>query len=208
MAASFSPTAYNRLPVSVKGLSREAQTACIFMRLRKTEGQIAQEMAISIDEAARLANTVRRALISSGEYDLIADPVMVSLSENSDNSENGKGGLELASAETGMEEHVLISEFISALGEATAGLNTDERRLLHLFFERGMTGAQILDFMNKGGQAASQTKPLKSESDVYYMLEKVLKGLVSRMADDTPIGRGTLTVKGLKDIFSQTGVPA
>lgn len=200
MAEFFSKTAYGRLPASARKLPKDAQTVCIYLRLRKTEEQIASEMDISMEETTRLVGEVKRTLISSGNYDMVADPVMVSLDAD---------GSEPASNETDMESKVLLSRFISALNEALAFLSQNEKRLLHLFFERNMTGAQILDLCGKSGFLAEGTvvRHPKTESDVYYLLEKILKTLLDKIAENTPIGRGTLTVKGLKEIFSLTGVP-
>lgn len=200
MAEFFSKTAYTRLPAAVRKLPRNAQTVCIFLRLRKTEEQISREMEISPDETSRLANEVKRTLIVSGNYDMIAGPVFVSL----DNF-NGEGRTpEPVSGETAMEDSLLLKKFIEALKKGLSLLEQDERRILHLFFERRMTGNEIFDFQNRSGTGHR----FKGHSDVFYFIEKTLGKLLSRVNETTPIGRGTLTVKGLKEILGDTGVPA
>ncbi|GMT41890.1 MAG: hypothetical protein IEMM0002_0301 [bacterium] len=215
MAGYFSKTAYNRLPAAVRKLPEPAQTACIFLRLRKTEDKIADEMGLSQHETALLVNEVKRTLMTSGNYDLIADPVFVPFDAvgNTVGAASGAaagdgGGYEPAALEESPEDRVLLENFISALKSAISTLAPAEKRILHLFFERQMTGAQILDFYGKCGltldperKSATQKQP-----DVFYFIDKTLKKLVSQMADSTPIGRGTLTVKGLKEILDQTGL--
>lgn len=197
MAGFFSKTAYNRLPAVIKKMPKPAQTACILLRLRKTEEQISGEMNIPLDEASGIVKEVKRTLITSGNYDLIADPVFVSLDAYGE-----EGGYEPPASEESPENRILIENFISALKDALSALEPEERRILHLFFERNMTGVQIADFYKQSGHGPT----LQNPSDVFSLIEKALKKLVARMADATPIGRGTLTVKGLKEVFRQTGL--
>lgn len=200
MAGSFSKTAYDRLPSSVKKLSKEAQTVCIYMRLRKNADQIQRATELPPAQTDRLIKEVQRTLIVAGSYDIIADPVFVSLDAV---DENGRQ-MEPAATVEEPENRLMLEEFLAALKKAVSSLAVAERRVLHLYFERQQTGAQIYEFIKRSG-LAEQASPA-SESEVYYLIERSLKKLLSRMADSTPIGRGTLTVKGLKEILSQTGV--
>lgn len=200
MAEFFNNTAYNRLPAEVKRLSRDTQTVCIFLRLRKTEEQIALKTGFPSARVSELANEVKRALIVGGKYDLLADPVIVSL----DGLEGV--GREPASDQISPEESLMLKKFISALDEAVSGLARNEKRILHLFFQRRMTGRGMLDFFRKAG--SKNEKLPKSEPEVFYMIEKAIKKLLMKMEESTPIGRGTLTVKGLKEILFETGVAA
>lgn len=200
MAGSFSKTAYDRLPAAVKKLSKEAQTVCIYMRLRKSADQIQRATEMPPAQTDRLIKEVQRTLIVAGSYDIIADPVFVSLDAV---NENG-GQMEPAATVEAPENRLMLEDFLTALTKAVSSLAVAERRVLHLYFERQQTGAQIYEFIKQSG-LAEQAAPA-SESEVYYLIEKSLKKLLSRMADSTPIGRGTLTVKGLKEILSQTGV--
>lgn len=200
MAGSFSKTAYARLPAAVKKLSKEAQTVCIYMRLRKSADQIQRETALPPDRTESLMKEVQRTLICSGSYDIIADPVFVSLDAV---DEQGRQ-MEPAATVEAPENRMMLEEFLTALTASISALEAQEKRILHLYFERQQTGAQIYEFIKQSG-LAGQAEPA-SESEVYYLIERSLKKLLSRMADSTPIGRGTLTVKGLKEILSQTGV--
>ena len=200
MAGSFSKTAYDRLPSAVKKLSKEAQTVCIYMRLRKSADQIQRATALPPTETDRLIKEVQRTLIVAGSYDIIADPVFVSLDAV---DEQGRQ-MEPAATVEEPENRLMLEEFLTALKKAVSSLAVAERRVLHLYFERQQTGAQIYEFIKQSG-LDGQASPA-SESEVYYLIERSLKKLLSRMADSTPIGRGTLTVKGLKEVLSQTGV--
>lgn len=200
MAGSFSKTAYDRLPAAVKKLSKEAQTVCIYMRLRKSADQIQRATALPPAQTDRLMKEVQRTLIVAGSYDIIADPVFVSLDAV---DENGRR-MEPAATVEAPENRLMLEEFLAALTASISALEAQERRVLHLYFERQMTGAQIYEFIKPGGLTGQAETA--SESEVYYLIERSLKKLLSRMADSTPIGRGTLTVKGLKEILSQTGV--
>jgi DNA-directed RNA polymerase specialized sigma24 family protein len=202
MAGYFSKTAYDRLPASVKKLSKDAQTVCIYLRLRKDSARIALETGRPRDETDRLVKEVQRTLICSGNYDIIADPVFVSLDAL---HENGRG-MEPAAAPDAPENRLMLEQFLSALKAAISSLATAERRILHLYFERQMTGSQIFEFFRKSRLTMNSDAAPGSESDVYYFIERALKKLLSLMADSTPIGRGTLTVKGLKEVLAQTGV--
>ncbi|MFQ5432225.1 MAG: hypothetical protein ACE5EN_06930 [Nitrospinota bacterium] len=202
MAGSFSKTAYNRLPASVRKLSKKAQTVCINLRLRKSAAQIAADTGMPPDETDRMIKEVQRTLIVSGSYDIISDPVFVSLDAV---DENGHG-IEPPSSRDEPENRIMLEQFLAALKNAIKSLSAAERRILHLYFERQMTASQIYEFVKKGGPAAGSGGIPASESEVYYLLEKSLKKLVAGMADSTPIGRGTLTVKGLKEILTQTGI--
>lgn len=202
MAGSFSKTAYNRLPAAVRKLSKKAQTVCINLRLRKSSAQIAADTGMPPDETDRLIKEVQRTLIVSGSYDIISDPVFVSLDAV---NENGYG-IEPAANRDEPENRIMLEQFFAALKIAIKSLSAVERRILHLYFERQMTGSQICGFLEKGGLAAGSGGVPSTESELYYMIEKSLKKLIAGMADSTPIGRGTLTVKGLKEILAQTGV--
>jgi DNA-directed RNA polymerase specialized sigma subunit len=192
MAEFFSKTAYDRLPASVRKLDKNAQTVCIHLRLRKTPEAIAGEMKLSPDDASRVIAEVRRTLIASGNYDMIADPVFVPL--------GGDDGVEPVMVEADMEDKILAGNFLAALKKSFAGLPASERRLLHLFFGRRMTAKEICSFL-----AASGSKPSRKESELFPLLDKALKKLLDSLSQSTPIGRGTLTVKGLREILDQTG---
>ena len=202
MAGSFSKTAYNRLPVSVRKLSKDAQTVCINLRLRKSRAQIAADSGFTPDVTDRLIKEVQRTLIVSGNYDIISDPVFVSLDAVNENGHS----VEPAANRDEPENRLMLEQFLAALKKNILILSVTERRILHLYFERQMTGSQISEFIKKGGLSADSGNTPASESEVYYLVEKSLKRLVADMADSTPIGRGTLTVKGLKEVLTQTGV--
>lgn len=197
MAASFSHTAYQRLPAAVRKMAKEAQTVCIYLRLRKSEETIRDEMALPPDEVARLVAEVKRTLIVNGNYDIISDPSFVPL-------EYADGAVADGS---GMEETVLARNFLRALRDALGSLGRDERRLLHLFFERHMTAAEIAGFLKGTGVRLEHgDTAVTSPAEVFYMIDRAVKKLLDAVAEATPIGRGTLTVKGLKDVLYQTGV--
>jgi len=195
MAEFFSDTAYSRLPVEVRKLPRDAQTVCVFLRLRKSEEEIARETGFPPAEIARLANDVKRALILSGKYDIISDPVFLSLDE----LPAPPGERDPVSS----EDRLMVREFISALEAAVAELPAPERRLLHLFFQQRMKPAEITEFLTRVGR---QKQSPKSEPEAVKMMENILKKLLDTMDGKTKIGRGTLSIKGLKTIFYETGV--
>jgi len=195
MAELYSQTAYARLPSEIRKLSKDAQTACISLRLRKTEEQISKETGIETDRVTELADEVRRTLILNGKYDLISDPVFISL----DSAE-----VEPASVEhTGPEENILLEKFLKVLGKSIQLLTIAEKQLLHLFFQQRMSAQEIAGFMEKLGAGDN-----KSEAQVFSDIEKVIRKLLSTIEESTPLGRGTLTVKGLKEILHETGVKA
>ncbi len=197
MAASFSATAYQRLPVAVRKMPKEAQTVCILLRLRKSGETIAREMALPRDEADRLIGEVTRARILSGNYDMIADPAFVLLDEAGTAAAEGPG----------MEERVMARNFLRALQKALGALERDERRLLHLFFERRMTAAEIAAFLkNSGVLIENGGAPVTGPADVFALIDAAMRKLLDAVDAATPIGRGTLTVKGLKEVLFQTGV--
>ncbi len=199
MAASFSHTAYQRLPVAVRKMPKEAQTVCIYLRLRKSEETIRDEMALPPGEVSRLIAEVKRTLIVNGNYDIIADPSFVPLDEADGAAEEGPG----------MEERVMARAFLRALGDALESLTRDERRLLHLFFERRMTAAEIAAFLKGTGvRLESGGAAVAGPAEVFAMIDRAVKNLLDAVSETTPIGRGTLTVKGLKDVLYQTGVDA
>lgn len=202
MAGSFSKTAYDRLPAAVRKLSKKAQTVCINLRLRKSAAQIAADTGFPPDETDTLIKEIQRTLIVSGNYDIISDPVFVSLDAVNENGQT----IEPAASRDEPENRMMLEQFFAALKNAIKSLSAAERRILHLYFERQMTGSQIQKFIKKGGLSADSGDIPASGSEVYYLLEKSLKKLVAGMADSTPIGRGTLTVKGLKEVLTQTGV--
>ena len=202
MAGSFSKTAYDRLPVAVRKLSKDAQTVCINLRLRKSPAQITVDTGMPPDETERLIKEVQRTLIISGNYDIISDPVFVSLDAVDENGHS----MEPPASRDELENRMMLGQFLAALKNAIATLPTVEKRILSLYFERQMTGLQVSEFLAKVPLSAQSGGTPVSESDVYYIIEKSLKKLVSSMADSTPIGRGTLTVKGLKEVLTQTGL--
>lgn len=197
MAASFSHTAYQRLPVAIRKMAKEAQTVCIYLRLRKSEETIRDEMALPSDEVARLIAEVKRTLIVNGNYDIIADPSFVPLEEADGAVVDGAS----------MEESVMARNFLRALRDALGSLSRDERRLLHLFFERHMTAAEIAGFLKGTGvRLGNGVAMVTGSTDIFSMIDRAVKNLLGALAETTPIGRGTLTVKGLKEVLYQTGV--
>lgn len=199
MAGSFSKTAYDRLPAAVRKLEKDAQTVCIHLRLRKATARIAAEMDIAPDEAARLEELVRRTLIAGGNYDLISNPQFVPIGE--------EGAAEPVAGGAAAEDRILAGEFLKALKTSLASLAPGERRILHLFFGRKMTANGILDFQQREAlDLEVGGKPVKTQTEVFSAVEKSLKKLLGELTDETPIGRGTLTVKGLKEVLDQTGV--
>lgn len=192
MAEYFSKTAYERLPASVKKMDVTAQTVCINLRLRKSTETIAVEMGLDPEIASRVVAEVRRTLIASGNYGMISEPEFVDI--------GGEDGFDLAAGGPDMEDKILAGNFLAALKKTLASLPSAERRLLHLFFGRRMTAKEICSFM-----AASGSKPPKKESELFSLLDKALKKLLDSLSQSTPIGRGTLTVKGLREILDQTG---
>ena len=199
MAESFSRTAYERLPVAIKRLGKNAQTVCVHLRLRNTPEAISRETGLPPDETERLVAEVRQALVASGNYDMISDPKFVQIAGDESDSHCG---VELASKEASMEDKLLADNFLAALGSSLSGLGAMERRLLFLFFERRMAAGEISSFMASVGN----DKFPRKESDVLQLLEKTLRKLLDLLTRATPIGRGTLTVKGLKDVLDQTGL--
>lgn len=197
MDGSFSRTAYERLPSAVKRLERDAQTVCIHLRLRRPEERIARDMGLPAEEVARLAGLVRRTLILSGGYDIISDPVFVRIDD--------VDASRLSSAGAGMEESLLAERFLTALEAALGGLSRGERRLLHLFFERRMEASEIASFLKSSG--AMEREGVGAEPrEILRGVETALKKLLDAVNEATPIGRGTLTVKGLREVLEQTGV--
>ncbi len=199
MGASFSKTAYDRLPACIRRLEKNAQTVCIHLRLRKAPDKIASEMGLSPDEVQKLEDEVRRTLIATGNYDIVCDPQFVPI--------GGEGGAEPAADAYDNESMILAKNFVVALRGAMAALPHGERRLLHLFFERHMTAGEILAFLSLA-DTALDCKPPKTPADVFNLLDKALQKLLGSVSAATPIGRGTLTVKGLKEVLWETGVDA
>jgi hypothetical protein len=191
---TFSKTAYDRLPSSVRKLGKDAQTVCIHLRLRKSADTIAKETGIGPDATALLVSEVTRALIASGNYDMIADPVFVPIDEEE--------GESLRSSGPDMEDKILAGRFMSSLKKALASIPVFERRLLHLFFEARLSAKEIRAFLKASGGGRAPEK----DADVFSQIDKALKMLLDSLSNETNIGRGTLTIKGLKEVLSQTGV--
>jgi len=204
MIKKFSKTAYDRLPSAVRKLPKDAQTVCIFLRLRKTAPQISSATGLCLSETERLIKEVKRSLIVSGNYGMIADPVFVSI----DTPQEEGMALETPSTSDNPEDSILLKNFLSVLRESVGTLSAAERRLLHLFFERRMTGGEIAGFCAQTGLGLSPDggENPDTESEVFRAVDKAVKKLLSRMSENTPIGRGTLTVKSLKEILAHTGV--
>ncbi|MDH5542855.1 MAG: hypothetical protein OEY64_07820 [Nitrospinota bacterium] len=195
MAELYSQTAYARLPSEIKKLSKDAQTACISLRLRKTEEQIARETGIDTERVTELADEVRRTLILNGKYDLISDPVFIPLDSAEVEPSSNEGA--------GPEEKIVLGKFLKKLEESLQTLPVAEKQLLHLFFQQRMSAQEIAGFMGKLGNVRG-----KSEAEVFGDIEKAVRKLLSSIEESTPLGRGTLTVKGLKEILHETGVEA
>ncbi len=194
----FSNTAYQRLPSEIKKLSRDTQSVCIFLRLRKTEEQIAVETGFPLSKVSKLSSEVKRTLIANGKYDIITDPLMISI--DADNS----GRMEPLSVEISPEDRLALKTFLTSLEKAISGMENDDRKLLHLFFHQRMTGREILRFYEKTGMNGAEMP--KSVGGVFRSVETVLKKLLAKMKNTATIGHNNLSVKALKSVLSETGV--
>jgi len=200
MDAFFSRTAYDRLPASIRKLDRNAQTVCIHLRLRKPVERIAADMGLPPDEVRRLEDEVRRELIATGNYDILCGPQFVPI---------GDDGVDPAAPGYDNEDMILAGAFVAALRGSVAALPPWDRRLLHLFFERRMTAGEMLSFLRVAGIGPeSGGKTPQTKAEVFYLVEKALQKLLESISAATPIGRGTLTVKGLKEVLREIGVEA
>ena len=189
MEELFSKTAYDRLPASIRELTKEAQTVCVFLRLRKTEEQITSETGFPAEKVSTLADEVRRTLIVDGKYDLVSEPQFTRL--------GGESG-ELAAPETiDPEERMVLDEFIEELENAVGAMEESERKILHLYFHERMSVKEIAGFFEKtesGGR------------DTLAEIETAVKNLLAKLKGSVSFGSGGLTVKGLKEILNETGV--
>ena len=189
MEELFSRTAYDRLPASIRVLPKEAQTICVFLRLRKTEEQISVETGFPADRVSSLADEVRRTLIVDGKYDLVSEPQFTRLDDD-------KG--ELAAIESvDPEERLILDRFIDELEIAISTMEERERKILHLYFHERMRVKDITDFLEKTEVG---------KIDAVAEIETAVKNLLAKLKESLSFGSKGLTIKGLKDILNETGV--
>ncbi|MBI4682978.1 MAG: hypothetical protein HY757_07750, partial [Nitrospirae bacterium] len=74
MEEPISKSAADRLPSAIKHLSGRCQKIYIYLRLRKSDHEIARQLNMSLEETNEGISAVRNGLIKSGQLDLIEDP--------------------------------------------------------------------------------------------------------------------------------------
>lgn len=203
MEGPISTSAINRLPSAVQKLDDICQRVYIFLRLRKPEHEIANNLNLSSEQTRERIETIRSALIKAGQLDLIEDPKFVPIhSEDPDGSE-----IPLASNQMDADDMLIIKEFLSCIGEAVSALSDYQRRLLRLRYKHHMSATDIVGFCKRTGCSLIPNKAISQlkEQDIFYELNKALKAVLVQIRARYE-EQDSLSMGHLKYIFEEIGV--
>ncbi len=201
----LSPSAVKRLPSAIRALSEKAQTAFVFLRLRKNAGFIAKELKIPHAEAESLVREVQETLIKSGAVDLIRDPVFFPIDAPSDGF--GGSGMDIPGKTMDIAEQVELKRFLDALRKSLESAPMDERRLLSLWFSRELRAKDILNLYKNLGVPLLNDAPIveTSEQDVFYAIEKSVRNLLKSVRSNIKGSGMDITVSTLRAILDEMG---
>lgn len=179
MEEFFKYQARDRLPVAIKDLPETHQRVFIYLRLRKTEEQIAKLLKIPHDHIRIIIFEVKQRLVQSGQLYLVEEPRFISL--EADDPDEDSPSIPLAADDLDGDHKLIIREFLSYLKESLAELPEDQARILRLRYRQDLTARQILDLAKKvrlrfliPGKSLDKT----TEQDIFYALNKALQALL------------------------------
>lgn len=202
MEEPISKSAIDRLPSTIRGLNEGYQKIYIYLRLRKTEDQIAKHLNLSLEKTREKINKVRHELIKTGQLYLIEDPQFISI--NADDPDTQE--IQIAVKELPIDEKLVIKEFNMILKDAVNDLPKYQSQLLKLRYDHQMSAKDILGFCNKIGFSLIPDKEVTKlkEQDIFYALntaiKDVLKQLKIRYKEERSLG-----MDDLKYIFEEIG---
>lgn len=203
MEEPISKSIIDRLPSAIKALNETCQKTYIYLRLRKSEHEIARQLNLSLEETRGKTKTVRNELIKSGQLDLIEDPQFVSLHADNPDTQD----IPIAINELDIDKKLIIKEFLSFLNKATNELPEHQSNLLKLRYKHQLSAKDILGFCKKMGFSIIPDKEVSvlKEQDVFYALntalKEVFKKLKERYNEESFFG-----MDNLKYIFEELGI--
>lgn len=170
------------------------------LRLRKTEQQIAGELGIGAEETRAGIDEVRHCLGREGMLYLIEDPEMVSLHGQKPDDPC----VQLPSNALGMEDRMVVREFIRNLRECFLLLPPHQNALLRLRYRNELTASEIADFATRTGTGLFPGKPSGevTEQDVYYGL-KITLGMILEQLKMRYRGNLEMEIGHLKSILEE-----
>ena len=208
MNSFLSDSAKRRLPSAIQKLSEKEQAVFVFLRMRKDEQHIARELGIPLSEAPDLITAVQSALAATGALDLISDPVFYPIGHPTHPGDDDQRPLELASNDIDMADRVALDQFYDILKKSIAQMPQEGRRLLGLWFNKGMPAKDILLFYNNIGADISNSKSIKDSTaqDVFYAVEKNIRILLDLVRNNMGERENELTPALLKEVLKETGL--
>lgn len=202
MEGPISNSIINRLPSVIRGLSETYQKIYIYLRLKKSEHEIARQLNLSLEEAREKIKTIRNELIRAGQLYLIEDPQFISIHADGPDTQD----IPIATKELDIDKKLIIKEFLSFLKQSINELPEHQSQLLKLRYKHQMSAKDILGFCKKGGFSLIPGKEITElkEHDIFYAfntaLKDVLKLLKMRYKEEI------FGLENLKYIFEEIGI--
>ena len=208
MNSFLSDSAKRRLPSAIQKLPEKEQAVFVFLRMRKDEHHIARELGVPFSEVPDLITAVQSALASTGALDLISDPVFYPIGHPTHPGDDDQRPLELSSNDIDIADRVALDQFYDILKKSIAQMPQEGRRLLGLWFNKGMSAKDILLFYNNIGSDISNNKSINDSTaqDVFYAVEKNIRILLDLVRNNMGEKENELTPALLKEVLKETGL--
>ncbi|MEW6587192.1 MAG: hypothetical protein AB1442_16475 [Nitrospirota bacterium] len=203
MEGPFSKTVIERFPAVIKALDETCQQVFIYLRLRKSENEIAYLLKLSIDEAREKIEIVRNELSRAGQLDLIEDPRMVSIHSDDPDTPD----IPIASEGLDIDDRLIVKEFVSCVKDIVGKLPGHQANLLLLKYRHQLPAKEILGFCKHMGTSLVSGKDIAElkEQDVFYALNTALKEVLKRLKSRYK-GDESFSMDNLKYIFEEIGL--
>ena len=188
-----------KIPKILQEATEEEKKVFVQLRMRKEIEQIASGIDVPMEEAEVLVRRVIERLISVGLEDLVSPQVVIRLNDALMNTPP-------ASTELTIEDRISLREAYVAFCNAVSQLESEEQRLLRLFYNVGLNPREILEEyrltkMNlPGGRSPSAVKPKEVYGILRVVREKLMGLLRETYRHDQEVNINERAVKMLLEI--------
>lgn len=203
MEGPISESVIKRLPSAVKNLDETCQKTYMYLRLRKSEHEIARHLKLSLNNAREKITVVHNELSKAGQIDMIKDPQFISMHSDDPDTPD----MPIASQELEIDKRLIIKEFLSSLKKAVSELPEHQSQLLKLRYKYQMTAKDILGFINNIGTSLIPGKEIAEvkEQDIFYALNIAMKTILLKLKTRYH-EKNSIGLDNLKYIFEEIGI--
>lgn len=159
------------IPKCLQHLKNPHQEIFISLRRGKNEIQIADERGIPLEKVKEHKKEIETILDKNNLIDMIEEPVFKNFDDLKHYLENGT---------LKPEQTVIINEVIEVVTEALGTLHVYEKRLLLLYWAKGLSSKEIIRFINSSDSITDFTPlGLGKTADIYKSIRSINRKMLN-----------------------------